>query len=97
MAFSTFINAISLENIIFKMRVYVLILLLTCLQEAQIIALPTGNVTAFITTHISTTALIISTSKTTNTIQYPPTTIVQNTVPATKGVSSCSHTSSREH
>lgn len=97
MAFYSLINSVALENIISKMRICVLILLLTCLQEAQVIALPTGNATAFFPINISTKALTISISKTINTIQYPPTTILQNTTPATKGVSGCSHTSSREH
>lgn len=93
MAFDNLINSVAFENIIFEMRISVLILLLTCLQEAQVSALPTRNVTAFFPTHISTTPLTISISKTTNTVQYPPTTIVQNTIPATKGVSGYSHTS----
>ena len=69
------------------MRFRVLILLLTSLQEAQVGALPTGNVTEFFPTQISTEALTTNIWKTTISIQYPPTTTVQNSIPATKGVS----------
>ena len=62
----------------FMMRFYFLISFLTCLQEAQVVALPTGNATGLFPTKKNTTT------------QYPPTTTVRNTTPGTEGVSSCS-------
>ena len=66
-----------------------MILVLTCLQDARVNALPTGNATEFSATHIPTNGLATSTQNNISSIQYPPTTIVQNTIPGTKGVSGC--------
>ena len=78
--------AFAKNTILIHFRVPIL-LLLTCLQEVQVSPLPTGNATNFFSTHISTKGLAKSTRNNTYTIQYPPTTVVQNTIPGTKGVS----------
>lgn len=78
MTFNNRISFPTLANTASLMHFCVLmVLLLTCLQEAQVIAQPTGN--AIIPTQKST--------KNCNTTQYPPTTAVQYTIPGTKGVS----------
>ena len=90
MAVSNLISSLALAQITILTQFRVpIILLLTCLQEAQVSALPTGNATEFFSTHISTNGLATSTLNNVFTIQYPPTTIVQNTTPGTKGVSGC--------
>lgn len=80
--------ALAKSTILIYLRVSI-ILLLTCLQDAQVNALPTGNATKFSSTHIPTNGLATSTQNNISSIQYPPTTIVQNTIPGTKGVSGC--------
>ena len=89
MAVYSLISSLALAQIPIFTHFHVLILLLTCLQEAQISALPTGNATELLSTQNFTKALTTNIWKNTTTIQYPPTTTVQNTIPATKGVSGC--------
>lgn len=81
----------------FITQFFLLITLLTCSQEAQVIALPPYNATGFFPTSISRKTSIQSTCKNTSTTQYPPTTTVQNTTPGTKGVSGFSFPSSGKY
>ena len=62
-------------------RLFVLLSLLICSQETQVVALPTGVANSVFPTS--------STWKNNFTTQFPPTTIVKDKVPGTKGVSSC--------
>ena len=90
MAVLNFISSLSFAKITLLIQFCVpIILLLTCLQEVQVSALPIGNATEFNSTYISTNGLVTSTRNNIFTIQYPPTTTVQNTIPGTKGVSGC--------
>ena len=81
------INSPALANMASVKPLYLLILLLTCSQKAQVIALPIGNATRLFPTSIPSNTLIQSTWKNTTSTQYPPTTTVHNTIPGTKGVS----------
>ena len=90
MAVFNLISSLALAKItILKHFRVPIVLLLTCLQEAQVSALPTGNATEFFSIPISTNSLATRTRNNTYTIQYPPTTVVQKTTPGTKGVSDC--------
>ena len=62
-------------------RLFVLLSLLICSQETQVVALPTGVANSVLPT--------LSTWKNNFTTQFPPTTTVKDKVPGTKGVSSC--------
>ena len=88
MAVFNLISSLALAKITFLILFRVpIILLLTCLQEAPVSALPTGNATELFSAHIPTNGPATSTRNNISTIQYPPTTTVQNTTPGTKGVS----------
>ena len=90
MAVFNLISSLVLAKIFILMHFHVpMILVLTSLQDAQANALPTGNATEFSSTYIPTNSLATSTQNNISSIQYPPTTIVQNTIPGTKGVSGC--------
>ena len=98
MAVFNLISSLALAKITILIHFRVpIILLLTCLQEVQVSALPTGNATEFFSTHNSTNGLATSTRNSIYTIQYPPTTTVQKTTPGTKGVSGCLGTNGFTH
>ena len=67
--------------LIYMARLFVLLSLLICSQETQVVALPTGVANSLFPTS--------STWKNHFTTQFPPTTTVNDKVPGTKGVSSC--------
>ena len=84
------INPFNLAEMTSVIRFYIVALLLTCSQEGQVIALPTGKATGIFPTQNSTKTLVQYTWRNITTTQHPPTTSVQKSAPGTKGVSGCS-------